>query len=726
MNIRVKLSVLLLLILSLVLAGILIQYEIEKRGLISLIQNEKVDKEANINRLLKLEGRLLETFAYDYTYWDEMVEFVNNSKNNPWASVEVDQPVLTSYKANAIWIYTKDSSLAYSLNNLNDINLKNIPIPKKAITKLLGKKRFCHFFINTDKGILEIRGATIHPSTDNERKTPPQGYFFVSRLLDKKYITELSELTNGKVEITQYPDNDNLALSQKKNIITFTKALNAWDNNPIGYINIEFESNLLPIANNIFRNELILFALFCVIFATFIFVTLSYYVVNPLQLLSKSLKTKDITYVSKIQKKRDEFGELARLILDFFKVNEELQQEIIERKRVEEERKKLEERVARQEKMESLGRLAGGVAHDLNNILTGMVTYPDYLLWTIPDTPENKKVRDVINTVKESGERASAIVSDLLTMTRSSTAEMKPLDLNKLVEDYKKSPEYIELMNRYPRITFETLLDRDLYNILGSSHMIHKALMNLVINAAEAMPNGGKITVSTENRYVDKAINGYDSIYEGNYVVLSVADQGTGIPQEDLKRIFEPFYTKKAMGRSGTGLGLSVVWNTMQTHKGYINVQSQESVGTIFELYFPITEEAIEQQADIPIDQYRGNNEKILVVDDIAYMRIVTSKILESLGYDVATVSSGEEAIEYIKQNPVDLIILDMIMDPGIDGCETYQRIVEIRPTKAIIVSGYSETDRVRKAKELGAGQFLQKPYRLQDIGLAVYTELHK
>jgi len=145
MNIRVKLSVLLLLILSLVLAGILIQYEIEKRGLISLIQNEKVDKEANINRLLKLEGRLLETFAYDYTYWDEMVEFVNNSKNNPWASVEVDQPALTAYKANAVWIYTKDSSLAYSLNNLNDINLKNIPIPKEAITKLLGKNVFAIF-----------------------------------------------------------------------------------------------------------------------------------------------------------------------------------------------------------------------------------------------------------------------------------------------------------------------------------------------------------------------------------------------------------------------------------------------------------------------------------------------------------------------------------------------------------------------------------------------------
>ncbi|MGB9596191.1 MAG: ATP-binding protein, partial [Candidatus Poribacteria bacterium] len=462
----------------------------------------------------------------------------------------------------------------------------------------------------------------------------PQGYFFVARLLDKKYVTELSELTKGETEIIV----GNSDLSQKEGVINFTKILKTWNNNPIGYVNIEFKSRFLPVANRIFRNELIFFGIFSAVFVIFILTVLSRYVVTPLQLMSKSLQTKDITYINKIQKKSDEFGVLARLILDFFKVNEELQQEIIERKRMEEERIKLEERIARQERMESLGRLAGGVAHDLNNILTGLVTYPDYLLWTIPDNAENKKFRDIVNTIKESGERASAVVSDLLTITRSNVVEKKPLNLNKLIEDYKKSPEYIELMNRYPRITFETLLDRDLYNISGSAHMIHKALMNLVINAAEAMPDGGKITVSTENRNIDKNINGYENIQEGDYVVLSISDQGTGISQEDLKRIFEPFYTKKVMGRSETGLGLPIVWNTMQSHSGYINIQSQEGVGTTFELYFPITKEEIEQQIDIPIDQYKGNNEKILVVDDVPEQRVLASLLLSNLGYNVEAV----------------------------------------------------------------------------------------
>ncbi len=723
MNILVKLIILLVLILSLVLIVISVQIDIEKKGLISLANSEKANKETDINRLLKLEGRLLEMLVYDYTYWDEMVDYVNNIQDNSWASSQLDQPVLTSYKANALWVYTKKHLLAYFLSKSNEINLKNI-IPKEAITVLLKKERFCHFFIDTSKGILEVRGATIHPSFDSERKTTPQGYFFASRLLDKEYIKELSELTGGTVEITQ--SHNNSSLSQNNYAVIFTKTLNSWNNEPIGYINIGLTSNLISVANSIFKNEFILFILFSAIILIFILVISSYYVVNPLQLISKSLQTKDTTYISNLQNKRDEFGTLARLILDFFKVNEELQQEIAERKRMEEERKKLEERIARQEKMESIGRLAGGVAHDLNNILTGLVTYPDYLLCIIPDDAENKKLREIINTIKLSGERAAAVVSDLLTMTRSSIVEKKTLNLNKVIEDYKKSPEYIELMNRYPQTTFETLLDRDLYNISGSEHIIYKALMNLAINAAEAMPNGGKITISTENRSIENDINEYENIPKGDYAVLIISDQGTGMTQEDIKKIFEPFYTKKVMGRSGTGLGLTIVWNTMQTHNGYINIKSQEGSGTTFELYFPITREEIEKQLDITIDQFKGNNEKILVVDDVSEQRDLASLLLNNLGYKVKAVSSGEEAVEYIKKNPVDLVILDMIMDPGIDGCETYKRIIEIRQTKAIIVSGYSETDRVKKAQELGAGQFIQKPYTLKNIGLAVYKELHK
>ena len=182
------------------------------------------------------------------------------------------------------------------------------------------------------------------------------------------------------------------------------------------------------------------------------------------------------------------------------------------------------------------------------------------------------------------------------------------------------------------------------------------------------------------------------------------------------------------MGRSGTGLGLAVVWGTVKDHHGYIDVQSEEGKGSIFTLYFPVTrKELTKDQETVSSETYLGQGETILVVDDVKEQRELAMSMLTRLGYRVDAVSSGEEAVEYLKTNRVDLIVLDMIMDPGIDGLETYRRILEIHPRqKAIIVSGFSETDRVRKAQELGAGAYVRKPYLLEKIGLAIRQELDR
>jgi len=229
------------------------------------------------------------------------------------------------------------------------------------------------------------------------------------------------------------------------------------------------------------------------------------------------------------------------------------------------------------------------------------------------------------------------------------------------------------------------------------------------------------------NRYIDRPLKGYDDVNVGEYVVIAVSDDGSGISSDDLERIFEPFYTKKVMGRSGTGLGLAVVWNVVQDHKGYIDVRTSEN-GTTFELFFPITrEEMSNQELSIPIKDYKGKGETILVVDDVGSQREISCKMLDKLGYKTKAISSGEEAVEYLKKNTVDLILLDMIMDPGIDGLDTYKKIIEIHPEqKAMIVSGFSETDRVKEAQKLGTGEYIKKPYTLEKIGMAVRTELDK
>ena len=383
-----------------------------------------------------------------------------------------------------------------------------------------------------------------------------------------------------------------------------------------------------------------------------------------------------------------------------------------------------EKKIARYKKMESLGLLAGGVAHDLNNILSGIVSYPELLLL---DLPEDSKFKKPIETIQHSGLRAAAVVEDLLTVARGVATTKEPLNLNDLIEDYVHSPEFDKLKQFHPTVTYKTKLDSDLLNINGSHIHIRKAVMNLMSNASEAIEGSGNVTISTTNRYIDRPLNGYDDIRIGEYVVMSVSDDGSGISSDDLERIFEPFYTKKVLGRSGTGLGLAVAWNVVQDHKGYVGVKTGVD-GTTFELFFPITREIMAgKDSDTTIENYKGNAETILIVDDVESQRHISCQMLETLGYKTEAVSSGEDAVEYLKENTVDLILLDMIMDPGINGRETYERIIKIHPNqKAIIVSGFAETADVKKIQKLGAGKYIRKPLTLDKLGPIVKEELAK
>lgn len=405
-----------------------------------------------------------------------------------------------------------------------------------------------------------------------------------------------------------------------------------------------------------------------------------------------------------------------------------ISRDITERKQAEREKQELVEKLVLSEKMEAIGRVAGGVAHDLNNILNAMVGYPDLLLSKLP---ENNPWRDTILSIKQSGVKAARLVEDLLTLTRRGVRIIEVLNLNDIITDYLKSPEYRKLEATYPDVKIITDLDNDLLNIEGSPIHLSKTIMNLLANASEAVLLRGFIKISTTNRYVDEPVKVFKSnVKKGKYAVLRVSDNGIGISPKYLDRIFEPFFTKKVMGKSGTGLGMSVVWWTVSDHNGYIDVKSKERQGTTFELYFPATgkEVSIKKKSLIlDREKIKGNGEKILVVDDEKDQRDLVSMLLTKLGYSVDSVMNGEKAIEYTRTNPVDLIVLDMIMEPGIDGLDTYREIIKQCPgTKAVIVSGFTETERVKEALKLGAGEFVRKPYTLNAIGTAVRNELDK
>ncbi len=400
-------------------------------------------------------------------------------------------------------------------------------------------------------------------------------------------------------------------------------------------------------------------------------------------------------------------------------------QDISDRKRAEEEYLKLTERLRRVEKMEAIGTLAGGVAHDLNNVLGVLVGYSELLLHKLP---EGDPSRNYVKNILASSEKGASIVQDLLTLARRGVSVSEVINLNRVVSDFLKSPVYEKLLAYHPNVTFRTDLSPDLLNIKGSPIHLEKTVMNLISNAAEAISEKGEVTIRTENRYLDKAIHDYDQVHEGHYVVLTISDNGGGIEADDIGKIFEPFYTKKVMGRSGTGLGLAVVWGTVKDHSGYIDVQSDVGKGSTFTLYFPSTQKEMSgDQMKTPLEQYRGRGESILVVDDVREQREMAASMLTTLGYQVQVAPSGEEALAYLKSNRVDLMLLDMIMSPGIDGLETYRRVLEVNPLqKAVLVSGFSETERVKEALELGAGSYVRKPYQLETIGMAIRNELSK
>lgn len=405
--------------------------------------------------------------------------------------------------------------------------------------------------------------------------------------------------------------------------------------------------------------------------------------------------------------------------------------------------KALHERVLRAEKLESLASIAGGVAHDLNNILSPMVSLPDLITEELTAFEEKSgcstaEIREDIELMKASGQRAAAVVKDMMTSSRRANYEKKILDLNILLSNCVASQEIREMMEDVPEISIETEFDEADCVINGSEPHISRAVSNVFRNAMEAMDEritglkgrDGKLRVSSKRVFLNQPIVGYDVIEEGDYVRVRVLDSGVGIEKDIVDRIFEPFFsTKKETRRSGSGLGLAVVHGIMKDHGGFVDIGARKEGGTRFDLYFPASTDKV--AANEPSVVLKGGNESILVVDDEPAQRRVAHRMLKKLGYSVTEVCCGRDAVAVFKEksakgegSPFDLVILDMIMEEDFDGLVTFQAIRKIYPQqRAIIASGFAPTGRVQAAVEKGAG-WLAKPYSMEKLAMSVRDKL--
>jgi len=404
--------------------------------------------------------------------------------------------------------------------------------------------------------------------------------------------------------------------------------------------------------------------------------------------------------------------------------------DITDQRRTENRERELQQRLARNERMESLVVLAGGVAHDLNNIIWPLLIYPEMLREKFP---EGSREREDVLEIKKSAQRAANVIRDLLTLGRRGRYEMEPLDINDVVRSYLRTPSHEDLGRSYKEVEVRFEPCEKPRAILGSEDHLLKAVMNLVINAFEAMSHGGTLRIATASAHFDRAVEAYEVIPPGDYVVLRVSDTGVGIAEEDRGRVFEPFFTKKKMGRSGSGLGLSVVYGVVKDHHGFVDLESEMPQGTSFNLFFPVAPASVVR---VPANgRLAGGTERILVVDDVEVQRALTVRALEAVGYRCAAVANGREAVRLVQDlaarqppaPPFDLALMDMILDEDFDGLDTYRELLRLQPgLKCIVVSGFSETSRVRDALSLGAWQYLGKPFTQEALCRAVREELDR
>ena len=376
------------------------------------------------------------------------------------------------------------------------------------------------------------------------------------------------------------------------------------------------------------------------------------------------------------------------------------------------ERKKIEAQFMRAQRMESIGTLTGGIAHDLNNILAPIMMS----IAALKATADNPQARDILETIEVSAQRGADIVRRVLSFTRGlegERVEIQPRHLLKDIENIIKDtfPKDIRLLFSIPN---------DTWTILGDPTQVHQILLNLCVNARDAMPNGGSLTVGVENCVLDEQYAAMNvQAKAGRYVLISVSDSGIGMPPELLDKIFEPFFTTKELYQ-GTGLGLSMVMGIVKSHDGIINVYSEPGKGTTFKVYLPAMEISSEEQKKQTqqVSLLRGNGETVLVVDDETSILTVTTQTLQTFGYEVLTAMDGAEAIAlYAKhQNEIAVVLTDMMM-PVMDGPATIHALTRINPMiKIIAMSGFNTDGGMAKAFGGSAKHFLAKPYTAETL----------
>ena len=697
MNVQTKILLLLLAIVTTLVGGLLALKIFEHKKFEAIAATRQAERNRNFDDFLAQRGDNLQVLVDDSSIWDAMVRAtVKNDK--AWAEENLNDATLATYQANALWIYQADKTLFYSRNNRYASNLQDLALPKEAFDVLFAKNRACNFFILAPQGWMEVRGGTIHPSLDRFRETTPQGYFFGGHVWINEDIRRMSLFTGYDIRIVPAGARAGQRTTEEQGVITFARTLPGWDGKPVAEIHVRNDS---PIIRELNRASQRLFV-YLLIFAGVLFLTLAVslmaWVQRPLHRVMEGLESGKPEALVPLLDAPNEFGKLAQLILQFRHTQEALEE--------------AKERLRHSQKLEAVGRLAGGVAHDFNNLLTAIIGYAELLEARLSGSEDCVEHAQLI---RKAGEQAAALTRQLLAFSRKQLLQPKVLDLNALILEMHKLLQRV--IGEHIRISIETRTDEA--RVLADPNQIEQVVLNLGVNARDAMPTGGTLTITTSRRIPPEGLlETEDAGANRECVTLAVRDTGSGMDDETKARIFEPFFTTKGPGR-GTGLGLATVYGIVKQSGGGIMVESDLGKGSKFTIYLPHAEAALTpEEPPLPPLERSRREETILVVEDEEVVRQLLCSVLQDAGYQVLCAGSSNDAISLVKGHagPIQLLVSDVVM-PEMHGPELARQLAGMKPDmKVLFISGYSENDISDQGVIDPHLDVLQKPFTHQSL----------
>ncbi len=701
MKVQTRIFLLLAATVVIFVAALSIAKQVEKRNFDRILAVRAKERIASFDGFMRHRGAPLEMMTKDFTYWDDLVRSLA-SQDRDWVANNLGDTPLNTYGANALWILRADLSPFYAHNNLYASNLTEVPMPRSAIPSLFAAQKFCHFFVRTPQGLMEIRGATVHPSQDSSRTTPARGYLFAGQLWSNESVREMALFTGNDVRLTGEPPPAGSAAS---GTVSFSRELDGWDGRPLAYLAVKNDAPAVAELNS-FTESLFLWVIgFALVLLALLAGALFFWVSLPLKLIADSLNQRNVAPLRHLKNESSEFGTIAQLIHHFFEQRTALINEMEERRGAEAALERSEEQLRQSQKMEAVGQLAGGVAHDFNNLLTAIIGYSDLLLDRVRGDRVSLQCAEM---VRMAGDQAASLTRQLLAFSRKQILQPRVLEVSALVTNMEK------LLRRLigEHIELRTIIDAKDARIKADPGQLEQVLLNLGVNARDAMPQGGVLTIRTALADLgDDSSRVQAGLSKGEYVLIAVSDTGEGMSKETQQHIFEPFFTTKNPGK-GTGLGLATVYGIVKQSGGGISVESAVGHGTSFRIYLP-REHAPVDPPRAAVDSVAPTKkcETLLVVEDEEIVRKLVCDVLEKYGYRVLCAERGSEALRMAAETagPIHLLITDVVM-PEMSGPELARRLTLVRPeTRVLYVSGYSEEE-LHAPKEFEI-EVLQKPF---------------